>query len=209
MVAKKTADIAKEMFRRFANKSVGFCFLDTELRYIEINDHLAAINGIPAAEHIGKTISDVLPQIAAAGAENELRSVLKTGEPIIKSTVTAATPGSQDESRTFLHDYSAIYSDNRELVGVSCCVMDISDYQSLLAGGIPADLTGLKSELTDRQREILFLIVQGLSAKQIAFRLGLSTKTIEYHKYNTMAKLKISTTADLIRYAIKHKISQS
>ena len=62
----KTAQIAKEMFSRFSKSSVGFCILDTELRYVEINDHLAAINGIPAAEHIGETISDVLPEIAAA-----------------------------------------------------------------------------------------------------------------------------------------------
>ena len=75
----KTTQMAEKLAGSFESQAVGFCFLDTDLRYVRINEFLAAANGIPASEHIGKSISEVLPEIAAAGAEAELRQVLKTG----------------------------------------------------------------------------------------------------------------------------------
>jgi len=106
---------------------VGLCYLDAELRFVLVNDFLAAINGRPAKEHIGKSIKDVLPEIAAAGVEEELRAVLESGEPVVKGTVTARTPAHPDEDRTYLHYYHAIRSDDGKIIGVGCCVMDITE----------------------------------------------------------------------------------
>ena len=64
-----------------------------------------------------------------------------------------------------------------------------------------------KPGLTARQREILRLLAQGLLAKQIAAELGLSRKTVEYHKYRMMDLLGMQTTAELIQYAFKHGIT--
>ena len=64
-----------------------------------------------------------------------------------------------------------------------------------------------KPDLTARQREILRLLAQGLLAKQIAAELGLSRKTVEYHKYRMMDLLGMETTAELIQYAVKHGIT--
>ncbi|MFC1824394.1 response regulator transcription factor [Thermodesulfobacteriota bacterium] len=63
-----------------------------------------------------------------------------------------------------------------------------------------------KQKLTERQREILQLIVDGHLTKEIADILCISVRTIERHKYNTMQELKLKTTADLIKYAIKQGI---
>jgi DNA-binding NarL/FixJ family response regulator len=60
--------------------------------------------------------------------------------------------------------------------------------------------------LSDREREVLVLLAEGLSAKEIASRLKLSTKTIESHKYRLMRKLDIHDKAGLIKYAIRHKL---
>ncbi len=68
-------------------------------------------------------------------------------------------------------------------------------------------LAGSKPDLTTRQREILRLLTQGLVAKQIAAELGLSRKTVEYHKYRMMDLLEMQTTAELIQYAVKHGIT--
>lgn len=57
---------------------------------------------------------------------------------------------------------------------------------------------------TPRQSEVLKLLAEGCSAKEIARRLGVSQRTVEHHKYNMMAQLGIKTTAELIQYAIKH-----
>ncbi len=62
--------------------------------------------------------------------------------------------------------------------------------------------------LTTRQREILRLIADGASTKQIAGDLEVSVKTVESHRAQIMAKLDIHDTAGLVRYAIRHGISE-
>ena len=58
--------------------------------------------------------------------------------------------------------------------------------------------------LTSRQREILQLVGEGRSAKEIAKVLNLSPRTVEFHKAQIMEQLDLHTTADLVKYAISH-----
>jgi DNA-binding NarL/FixJ family response regulator len=58
--------------------------------------------------------------------------------------------------------------------------------------------------LTSRQREILQLLAEGKSAKVIAAGLGVSARTVEFHKYSLMDALGIENNAELIRFAVKH-----
>ena len=58
--------------------------------------------------------------------------------------------------------------------------------------------------LTDREREIVQLLAEGRSNKEVAGLLGISVKTAETHRANIMNKLDIHETAGLVRYAIRH-----
>jgi DNA-binding NarL/FixJ family response regulator len=60
--------------------------------------------------------------------------------------------------------------------------------------------------LTRREREVLRLLGQGATSKEIAERLGISPKTAQVHRENIKQKLNLRTTADLVRYAIRHRI---
>jgi DNA-binding NarL/FixJ family response regulator len=60
-----------------------------------------------------------------------------------------------------------------------------------------------KLTLTPRQREVLQLVIEGCTMKEIATRLGISTRTAESHKYEMMEGLGVQSTAELIQYAIK------
>jgi DNA-binding NarL/FixJ family response regulator len=60
--------------------------------------------------------------------------------------------------------------------------------------------------LTLRQREILRLLVEGLTAKQIAARLDISYRTVEFHKYRMTELLGLNSSAELIHFAIRHDI---
>jgi DNA-binding NarL/FixJ family response regulator len=62
------------------------------------------------------------------------------------------------------------------------------------------------ASLTLRQREILRLLADGMSAKQIAARLDISARTVEFHKYRLMDTLGARSGAELIHFAIKHGI---
>ena len=62
------------------------------------------------------------------------------------------------------------------------------------------------SELTPREKEVLELVAQGNSTKQIADKLGIGTRTVESHRVNMLKKMKVSNTAELVRKAIEMKI---
>ena len=66
-----------------------------------------------------------------------------------------------------------------------------------------------KDVLTARQREILQLIAESLGTKEIAFRLGVSTKTVETHRKQLMERLNIHDVAGLVRYAIRTGVVSS
>jgi DNA-binding NarL/FixJ family response regulator len=62
------------------------------------------------------------------------------------------------------------------------------------------------ASLTSRQREILQLLAEGRSAKEIAATLGISPRTVEFHKYQMMESLQLQSSAELTHFAIKHGI---
>jgi DNA-binding NarL/FixJ family response regulator len=62
------------------------------------------------------------------------------------------------------------------------------------------------TSLTPRQREILQLIAEGHSAKEIATVLNISSRTVEFHKYRIMKDLGIKSAAELVQYAVRHGI---
>jgi DNA-binding NarL/FixJ family response regulator len=71
-------------------------------------------------------------------------------------------------------------------------------------GGSPQK--DLFKKISPRQREILQLLAEGKSGKEIASILDISTRTVEFHKYRMMEQLNIKTSAELVQYAVKHGI---
>jgi two-component system, NarL family, response regulator NreC len=61
-------------------------------------------------------------------------------------------------------------------------------------------------DLTTREREVFHLIVEGLTTKEIARRIDVSTRTAENHRNHILAKLDTRNTAELIRYAARHRL---
>ena len=74
--------------------------------------------------------------------------------------------------------------------------------------GTSADLSS-RSRLTPREREIVQLLAEGKSNKEIAELLGISVKTAETHRANIMLKLDFHSITELVRYAVRNKIIQS
>ena len=70
----------------------------------------------------------------------------------------------------------------------------------------PGQREAPSASLTPRQREILQLVAEGKSAKEIATILNISPRTVEFHKYRIMEVLGLRTTAELTQYALKHGI---
>jgi len=67
----------------------------------------------------------------------------------------------------------------------------------------------LASSLTHREREVVQQVAEGRINKEIATRLSISVKTVETHRASAMRKLKLRTTADLVRYAVRNQLIQA
>ncbi len=63
-----------------------------------------------------------------------------------------------------------------------------------------------RPNLTERQKEVLALLVKGNTMREVATVLKITPRTVAFHKYRMMSALKVSSNAELIRYAIKRRI---
>jgi DNA-binding NarL/FixJ family response regulator len=84
--------------------------------------------------------------------------------------------------------------------------------EKAMLGSLVQDLSSSESEtgdITPRQREVLKLVAEGLSTKEIARAMDLSVKTIDSHRTNLMNQLNIHDLAGLVRYAIRNGIANA
>jgi DNA-binding NarL/FixJ family response regulator len=65
---------------------------------------------------------------------------------------------------------------------------------------------GETHELTPRQRQVLQLLAEGNSMKEVAAALNLTPRAVAFHKYRMMEQLRVKSTAELIRYAVRHHV---
>jgi DNA-binding NarL/FixJ family response regulator len=73
-------------------------------------------------------------------------------------------------------------------------------------GGVPSREGTSRNRLTPREREIVQLLAEGKSSKEVAVALGLSVKTAETHRSNIMRKLELHSVSDLVLYAVRNNI---
>ena len=126
---------------------VGLCVLDNELRYVRINERLAEINGIPVSEHLGRTIREVLPELADQ-AEPWLRDVLETGEALRDVEITVETHGEEPGERTRVENWYPMRNEAGEVCGINIVVEDLTDRKR-----VEEELAQLNLELEERVNE--------------------------------------------------------
>ena len=151
------------------------------------------LNGIEAVRQLKKT-------------DNDIRVVFLTMHPDITYAVSALEAGAPG--------YVLKHSAPSELNAAVRSALKGKVYVTpLLEGEVMSSPTkgsqerrDESSHLTGRQREVLQLLAEGYLAKEISSMLNISTRTVEYHKYQMMKDTGLKTVADLIRYAVKHNI---
>lgn len=96
---------------------MGFCLLDTDLRFVQVNRHLAAINGLSPEDHIGKSIREVVPDIAD-DAEPLMRRVLETGEPVLNVSLSGETRSQPGKTRHWEEHFHPLHGPAGDVAGV-------------------------------------------------------------------------------------------
>jgi two-component system CheB/CheR fusion protein len=118
-----------ELEQLYDTAPVGLSLSDADLRYLRINSTLAAINGIPAEDHIGRLQAELLPE-AHAEVSDLQRRVLETGEPVIGMTIETETPAEKGATRSFVVDFYPVRDDD-VVFAVGTCVREVTREKQL------------------------------------------------------------------------------
>jgi PAS domain S-box-containing protein len=113
----------------FDHAPVGMGFWDADLRFVRVNDALAAINGVPASEHLGRTMPEVLGPLGEQ-LEPLFREILEDGQPrhdLVVRGETLATPGI---TRHWLASYFPVSDAHGARVGVAAHVHEVTEAHS-------------------------------------------------------------------------------
>lgn len=145
---------------------VGFGFFDRETRFVRVNSRLEEINGLTEAEHIGRTVEEVIPALAAT-AGPAVRHVLETGEPVLGVELHGATAAHPDEQRSWIDDFYPVRGEGGEVLGVGVVVRDVTEARAASARlALLAEATAALTESLDT-REVASRLA-GLVVEHVA-----------------------------------------
>ncbi|MEZ5594245.1 MAG: PAS domain S-box protein [Gammaproteobacteria bacterium] len=114
----------------YAAAPIGLCVIDQDLRWQRINQHLAEINGYSVQEHIGKTVRELLPDLAGE-AEPLLRQVLETGKPLRDLEISGETPAQPGVIRTWRESWYPLHDSNGQVVSINVVAEEITEQKRI------------------------------------------------------------------------------
>ena len=160
--AERAAREREEALRLFevvlSRASIGFALIDDTLRYLSINETLAAMNGSPVADHIGRNVFDFVPAVIAPQLREILAEVLATGRATVGLELSAPDPGDAARARHGIASFYPIRGDGSRPTVIGVLVEDTTARKELelqlaqsqkieavgrLAGGVAHDFNNL------------------------------------------------------------------
>lgn len=121
----KSRSLLQEIEDIYNSAPIGMCVLDKQLRWTRINEHLAEINGLPASDHIGRSVLEVLPDIAVK-ALPLLEQVLSSGKAIHNIPLSGTTPSMPGVERHWIESLIPIRDLDEEVVGISIVAEEVT-----------------------------------------------------------------------------------
>jgi PAS domain S-box-containing protein len=116
---------AVEIEELYRTAPVGLCLLDRDLRFVRINAWLAAINGRPPAELLGRSVREVVPDLADR-LEPLMRKVIETGEPVRNVEISGTTEASPGTERYWLESYHPLRGASGDVIGINGVVQEVT-----------------------------------------------------------------------------------
>jgi DNA-binding NarL/FixJ family response regulator len=165
-----------------------------------IDISMPELNGIEAARKIRKLSPNTeMLMLSMHHTDQLVREIIEIGAKgyIIKS----------DSDRSLVAAVEALASHKPFFTSCATEIMlDSIRARGTTVVGIPQTI---KDRLTPREREIVQLLSEGKSSKEVAVTLGISVKTSETHRANIMRKLDIHSVSQLVRYAVRNQIVEA
>ena len=200
------------------DSKVGVVICDRDMRYKMLNESVAEIHNVPVAAHMGHRFHEIL-----GGMSEQIiplwETVFSTGRPLPNLEVTGLLP-KRSEVGHWVENLFPLRDRRGRVSQVGCFVIEIAP--SRIHSGYPRTfaeevehlsdqrLVGLNGRdhtpLSPREREVVRLVAEGKSNKEISSILAISVRTVETHRARLMLKLNATSVAHLVHYAIRNHI---
>ncbi|MER5962160.1 SpoIIE family protein phosphatase [Streptomyces sp. NPDC002057] len=114
----------------FTQSPIGLALLGPDLRFLRINDALARMNGVSAAEHVGRRLTEVVPGVNAVSLESLMRQVLESGNAVVDARRVGRTPADPDRDHIWSCSYAPLIDrTDRRSLGLIASLVDITESQ--------------------------------------------------------------------------------
>ncbi len=175
------SDPEKLLAAYFKSSTVGLGIVDSEFRYVAVNHTLAEINGIPAADHLGKTIQEILGTLADH-IEPAFRRVLTTGEPV-NFEVSATLPTRTEPGHWIVH-YLPIPELGGAVKRIAVIVVEITDRKKLEQ--LLQDVGGKLGKETTRMQmlsDVSTILASNSNLQQVFPQISARIRRVLRHEY--------------------------
>ncbi len=164
-----------ELDMLYAKAPIGLTFFDKDLRYLRVNNFVAEMNGLTPAQHIGKTLYEVLAPALADAVEPLFRQVVLTGQPLLEQEFHGAPAARPDEPRDWLVSYFPVLDQNGASIGVQGVVQDVTERKQAKAALRDARLEAERANLA----KSVFLAAASHDLRQPLTALSLYVSLLE------------------------------
>jgi DNA-binding CsgD family transcriptional regulator len=200
------------------NSKVGIVICDRRLHYKALNQSVAEIYNVPINAHLDHSFHQVLGSFAEKVVPL-WETVFATGRPVTNVEVTGQLPKRSGEGR-WVENLFPFTDGSGRVTHVGCFVIEITPLPgpgSSVSTPIGKAKSATRSAssrpdrpqgtlLTDREQEVLRLLAEGKTSKEISSVLVISVRTVETYRARLMLKLNANSIVDLVRYAFRNRI---
>lgn len=196
--------------------AIGIVICDRRLRYKALNRSVAKIHNVPVEAHLGHKFHEILGNFAEKVAPL-WEKVFASGQRLSNLDITGQLPQRSGIGR-WIENLFPLMDSRGRVVQVGCFVIEITSppIQSSAYSSPTGEATSAtvhqspyqpqSTPLTRREREIVRLVAEGKSNKEISSLLAISVRTVETYRSRLMLKLQAPSIAHLVQYAIKNRL---
>jgi formate hydrogenlyase transcriptional activator len=191
----------------FSASKVGLCILDADFRYLAINTTLAEMNGIPAAEHLGRSVRDLLGDFAEV-VESQFKHVLHTGQPVLNLEISFMLHN-RTEPGHWIEHHIPIKDEAGKVTKIGVAAIEITEQKKL-----EESLRSVSQKLREEKKrlQVMTEVSRVLGAKfeiqQVFPKISAHLRRVLRQEYAALA-LRDEVSGQLVRQAIDFPLAKS
>ena len=193
----------EELEHLYAFAPVGLYVVDRNLRFLRINEHLAATSTLTAEEHLGRTIRDVIPQLADT-IEQAWADVMTTGQPRLNVDIHGTMEPNPGLERHWLVNYFPLRSLDGTVVGGTAAALEITEYKRL-----EREREALYKQVLANREELLRMSRRLIQSQEEERRRLAGELHDEIGQVLTAVSLNLQSTSSLADEVVKGQLKDS